>query len=145
MKDPSYSIRVAVATALNGILWDGQPVPIYDEMPDDAVENTVRILLQEISGGGERFSKCGHGGDWSQVIKVTHIFPGTARVKKDAIEYISDQILQRLSPDDNYLDISPDFSIWKTYGNIVGNQSYEDGVKKYIDRNLRITYSLVET
>lgn len=144
MKDPSYTIRVAVATALTGITWDGQPVPVYDEMPDDAAENTVRILLQEVSGGGERFSKCGYGGDWSQVIKVTHIFPGTSRVKKDAVEYISDQILQRLSPDTEYLQLSPDFAIWKTYGNVIGNQSYEDGVKKYIDRNLRITYSLVE-
>jgi hypothetical protein len=143
MKDPSYSIRVAVANVLDGITWSGTPVPIYDDMAADDAP-AIRIILQEINGGGPPSSKCGFGGDWSHVIKITHIFPGTSRIKKDALDYIGNEILTRLVPFYSSLDIGMDFVIWKVQGSVIGNQSYEDGANKYVDKNLRIIYSITE-
>jgi len=143
MKDPSYNIRVAEAELLAGILWAGNQVPVYDEMAPDTAPD-IRIIFQEINGGGAPSTKCGFGGDWSRVIKVTQIFPGTARVNKDAVDHISSEILTRLVPLYPTMDLGPEFTLWRAQGFIIGNQTYEDGSNKYIDKNIRITYSITE-
>lgn len=142
MIDPSFNIRSAVATALSGITWNGQEVVIYDEMaaPDATFP---RILLLDVTGGGARFSKCGFGADWSQVIKVSTAFSG--RVTKNPLEYISNEILSRLVPKSgDFIDIGPDFNVWDVTATLSASQSYTDGIKQYIDKNIRITYSITE-
>lgn len=142
MIDPSYNIRVAVADLLSDITNSGEPVSIFDEIVS-ADAAFPRIVLLDVSGGGARFSKCGFGNDWSQIIKVSSSFTG--RVTKNIIEQISTDILQRLVPvSGDFIDIGPDFNVWKVEGAIVGTQSYTDGIRQYIDRNIRITYSITQ-
>jgi hypothetical protein len=142
MIDPSYNIRVAVAELLADITSDGEPVPIFDEIVS-ASAGFPRIVLLDVSGGGARFSKCGFGADWSQVIKISTSFTG--RVSKNIVEQICTEVLQRLVPvSGQFIDIGADFNVWKVDGAIVGTQSYTDGIRQYIDRNIRITYSLTQ-
>jgi len=143
MRNPAQDIQNAVAIALSGITYEGQPVEIYDQLAaDDA--GFYRIVLLDVTGGGERFSKCGFGGDWSQIIKVSKAWPNGARVKKEGLNFIADEILQRLVSDSGGIDIGPSFNVWKVTGTISGDQSYGDGVKNYIDKNIRIDYSLTQ-
>lgn len=143
MRNPAQDIQNAVALALDGIVYEGQPVNVYDQMAADTAD-FYRIILLDITGGGARFSKCGFGGDWSQVIKVSKAWSIGSRVKKIGLNAITDEILQRLVPDNSNLDIGPYFSIWKIEGNVVGDLSYDDGAKIYIDKNIRINYSLTQ-
>lgn len=142
MIDPSFSIRAAVAGALSGIMWNGQEVAIYDEMAaPDAV--FPRIILLDVSGGGPRFSKCGFGGDYSQVIKVSTSFAG--RVTKNPLESICNEILTRLVPATGpYIDLGADLNLWDITATLSASQSYTDGIRQYIDKNIRITYSITE-
>lgn len=142
MRDASFSIQAAVFAALSGIIVDGEVVPVYDEM---AAPNATfpRILLLDISSSGGRIDKCTFGSDWSQVIKVSTSFPG--RVTKKQLSEISDEILSRLVPFRKpFLDIGPDFNVYNVDASIEPSQSYTDGVRQYIDKNLRITYSITE-
>jgi hypothetical protein len=142
MIDPSYNIRVAVADLLSDITSAGEPVPVFDEIVS-AVAGFPRIVLLDVSGGGARASKCGFGGDWSQVIKVSTSFTG--RVSKNVVEQLCTEVLQRLVPlSGSFIDIGPDFNVWKVEGVIIGTQNYTDGIRQYIDRNIRITYSLTQ-
>lgn len=142
MIDPSYNIRVAVADLLSDITSYGEPVPVFDEIVS-AEAGFPRIVLLDISGGGPRVSKCGFGGDYSQVIKVSTSFTG--RVSKNIVEQLCTEVLQRLVPTTgNFIDIGPDFNVWKVDGSLIGTQNYTDGVRQYIDRNIRITYSLTQ-
>lgn len=142
MKDPSTAIRIAVTAALSGILYDNKEVPIYDDMAP-AFSSFPRIILQDVTGGGDRDSKCGFGGDWSQVIKVSTSFAG--RVSKNPVEFISNEITQRLAPATGpFIDLSPEFSVWNTQARVNSTPSYSDGSLTYIDRNITITYSLTE-
>lgn len=142
MIDPSYSIRVAVADLLADIISAGQPVPIFDEIVS-AAAGFPRIVLLDVSGGGARFSKCGFGGDWSQIIKISTSFTG--RVSKNIVELLSTEVLQRLVPvSGDFINIGSDFNVWKVEGAIVSTQGYTDGIAQYIDRNIRITYSLTQ-
>jgi hypothetical protein len=142
MIDPSYDIRVAVAELLSDITSSGVPVPVFDEIVS-ADAGFPRIVLLDNSGGGPRASKCGFGGDWSQVIKISTSFTG--RVSKNVVELLSTEVLQRLVPaSGQFINIGPDFNVWKVDGAIIGTQSYTDGVQQYIDRNIRITYSLTQ-
>jgi hypothetical protein len=142
MINPGYDIQIAAWEALQGIEWNGQPVPIFDEIVEDGA-GFPRIVLLEVAGGGDRFTKCGFGADWSQLIKVTMAWPVTSRVNKQAINDIADQILQRLVPNDGNL-VVPGIAIWKTFGNVLNDANYGDGAMNYIDKNIRITYSLTE-
>lgn len=142
MIDPSYNIRVAVADLLADITSAGQPVLVFDEIVS-AEAGFPRIVLLDVSGGGARFSKCGFGADWSQIIKVSTSFTG--RVSKNVVELLCTEVLQRLVPSaGSFIDIGPDFNVWKVDGAIVSTQSYTDGIRQYIDRNIRITYSLTQ-
>lgn len=144
MRNPGRDIQDAVAITLAGITWDGEPVAIFDELAaNDAT--FPRIILLEITGGGARDSKCGFGGDWSQLIKVSMAWPSTSRVKKNILYSITDDILQRLVPENSELNVGPDFNIWKIDGLVMSDQNYTDGAKNYIDKNIRITYSLTES
>jgi hypothetical protein len=143
MRNPAQDIQNTVSLLLTGIFYEGQPVEIYDQLAaDDA--GFYRIILLDVTGGGPRYSKCGFGGDWTQQIKISKSWPTGARVKKEGLNYIADEILQRLVPGNSALDIGPGFSIWKVEGNVLGDQSYSDGAKTYIDKNIRIDYSLIQ-
>lgn len=142
MRDPSYNIRVAVADLLTGIQYNGTTVFVFDEIvaPDAGFP---RIVLLDVSGGGARLTKCGFGADWSQVIKVCSSFTG--RVTKNMIDIISNEVLSRLVPfTGDFIDIGPDFHVWNVEASVIGVQNYTDGSKQFIDKNLRITYSLTE-
>lgn len=142
MNDPSYDIRVAVAGLLSDIIYNASPVPVFDEIVS-ADAGFPRIVLLDVSGGGARFTKCGFGANWSQIIKVSTSFTG--RVSKNAVELISKEILERLVPlSGDFIDIGPDFNVWKVDGAIVSTQTYQDGIRQYIDKNIRITYSLTQ-
>lgn len=142
MINPGTNIRVAVAELLSGLVYDGRPVLVFDEIVG-AEAGFPRIVLMDVSGGGARFSKCGFGGDWRQSIKVSTTFNG--RVSKNIAEDISNQILQTLVPHTGpFIDIGPDFNVWKVEGDILGTQSYQDAIRQYIDINIRITYSLTQ-
>lgn len=142
MNDPSYNIQTAVFSALSGITWEGQEILVYDEMAaPDAI--FPRILLLDVTGGGARDSKCSFGGEWTQTIKVSNSFPG--RVTKKGISAICNEILNRLVPlHGPWLDIGAPFNIWFVEGNSLPSQSYTDGIRQYIDKNIRITYYLTE-
>jgi len=144
MRNPAYDIQDKSYTALAGnLLVDSQNIEVFDEFTDD---NAVfpRVILEGITGGGPVFTKCGFGGDWFQNIKVSDRFQG--RVTKNRVNKIADQILQILAPKDGpFIDVAPDFTVWKAYGNILNTLSYDDGVNKYIDINIQITYSITES
>jgi|SRR5882724_3374118 len=144
MRNPSYDIRIAAANILSGITWNSQLVEIFDELAADE-GGFPRIVLLEVTGGGPRDSKCGFGGDWNQLIKITMAWPSTSRATKNVVDLITDEIFQRLVPGDSQMNIGPDFSIWKIEGLDLGNQNYSDGAKNYVDKNIRITYSLTES
>lgn len=142
MKYPGTNIRVAVYDLIKNILVGGVPVPVYDEQtaPDAGFP---RIVLLSVAGGGSRNSKCGFGGDWSQNIKVTTAYRG--RVTKNEAEGIANEILDILVPaSSDFIDIGPDFSVWKVEGNVLNSAGYSDNVRTFIDVDLRITYSLTE-
>lgn len=143
MKDPGYNIRVAVAQALSGLSVDGRPVDVYDELAEDNA-TFPRVILLDVIGSDNDNSKCGWGGDWSQTIKISDRFAGG--VTKNRVDDISNQIMEILvqTAPSAVIDLSPDFSVWNTSGNVIGTQRYEDGVTKYIDKNIRITFSLTE-
>ena len=143
MRDPSYNIRVAVADALAGITIDGSPVPIFDSLAQDDA-TFPRVILLDTIGSDNDNTKCGWGGDWSQTIKISDQFFGG--VTKNRVDNISNQIFEALVNTDPALiiDLSPEFSVWNTSGNVIGNQQYQDGAVKYIDKNIRITFSLTE-
>lgn len=144
MRNPAYSIREASYNALEGVItYEGNAVPVYDTQTDDSAV-FPRIILQGITGGGDAFSKCGFGGDWFQSIKISAAFKG--RVTQNVVDQISDDVLQVLAPHKGpYLNISPEFNIWKTFAQVLNVQNYTDGAVKYIDLNLQITYSLTES
>lgn len=142
MKYPGTAIREAVYNLISAITSEGKVVKVYDEItaPDAGFP---RILLQDVSGGGPRDSKCGFGGDWTQTIKVTTAFKN--RVTKNIGEDVANEILELLVPrSGDFLSIGPDFNIWKVEGALTGTVSYSDGVRTYVDNNIRITYSLTE-
>lgn len=144
MRDPSLQLRTQIATRLSDIYLEiGQPpVGVYDELAQD---NAIypRIILLDCIGGDSDNSKCGWGGDWAQTIKISDSFYGGA--SKNKIDGLSDIILQRLVVTDPFSMLPlPDFSIWNVQGNVIFTQRYSDGTRKYIDKNIRITFSLTE-
>lgn len=143
MKDPSENIRVAVANALSGLTINGQPVAVYDELAEDTA-TYPRVILLDVSGTNNDDSKCGFGGDWSQTIKISDAFTGG--VTKNRIDQLSNDILEILvtTIPGSIIDLQPDFTVWNVSGNVIGNQRYADGTRKYIDKNIRITYSLTQ-
>lgn len=143
MKDPALNIRTAVAEALAGLTVDGRPVVVYDDLAEDTA-TFPRVILMDVIGSDNDNSKCGWGGDWSQTIKISDRFTGG--VSKNRIDDISNQIMEILvqTAPSAIIDLSPDFSVWNVSGNVVGNQRYQDGVTKYVDKNIRITFSLTE-
>lgn len=134
MKDPSYNIRVAVAQLLSAIEYNGQEVFVFDEIVSlDA--GYPRIVLLDVSSGGGRLTKCGFGADWSQVIKVCSSFTG--RVSKNMIDIISSEVLDRLVPfTGDFLDVGPEFHIWNVNAAVIGLQTYSDGIRQYVDKNI---------
>lgn len=144
MRDPSYDIREAIAITLAGITVgpDFTPVIVYDDIADD---NAVypRIILLDCIGGDTDNSKCGWGGDWFQTIKISDAMTGG--VTKNRVDNIADEIFQRLVQTDPTLIISlADFHIWNVQGNAINTQRYGDQTRKYIDKNIRINFSLTE-
>lgn len=143
MRSPAYDIRVAVADTLEGITYEGSPVNVYDELADpDGLY--PRIILLDVSGpslnGG---TKCGFGGEYSQVIKVTDSFTGGAT--KTRVEQLVNEILERLVPFNGpYINLEPNFKVWNVEGAEQPSQSYTSGKRQYVDKNIRITYSLTE-
>lgn len=144
MRDPSLQLRTAIWQAISDIHMEiGQPaVGVYDELAQDNA-TYPRIILLDCIGGDNDNSKCGFGGDWSQTIKISDSFTGGA--SKNTIDGLSDIIMQRLVVTDplGILPL-PDFDIWNVQGSVVFTQRYSDGTRKYIDKNLRITFSLTE-
>lgn len=144
MKDPSLQLRVAIWGAISDIYLEiGQPaVGVYDELAQDNA-TYPRIILLDCIGGDNDNSKCGWGGDWAQTIKISDSFTGGA--SKNTIDGLSDIIFQRLVRT-NPLDMIalPDYEIWNIQGNVVFTQRYSDATRKYIDKNIRITFSLTE-
>lgn len=142
MRDPSLQIRVAIEAALAGLTIDSLPVSIYDELAQDNA-TYPRVILLDCIGGDNDNSKCGWGGDWTQTIKVSDAFTGG--VTKNRVDGLTDEIFQRLVQTDPTLIMSlPDFDIWNTQGNVAFTQRYSDATRKYIDKNIRITFSLTE-
>lgn len=142
MKYPATAIRVAVYDAIKNIDFNGSVVPVFDDMASPEA-GFPRIILLDVSGGGARNSKCGFGNDWSQSIKVTTSFTG--RVTKNVGELISNEIFEILVPAGGpFIDLSPDFSVWKVEGTMLNVSRYSDGIRSYVDNNIRITYSLTE-
>ncbi len=142
MKYPGSNIRIGIYDAISNITYDSVPVLVYD---DQAAPDAVfpRVILLDVTGGGPRNSKCGFGGDWSITIKVTTSFVG--RVTKNIGDDISNQILDILVPaTGTFIDLSPEFSVWKVEGSVLNVSRYSDGTRTYVDHNLRITYSLTE-
>lgn len=144
MRDPSLQLKEAVALGLSDIFLEiGQPaVGVYDELaPDNSIY--PRIILLDCIGGDSDNSKCGWGGDWTQTIKISDSFYGG--VTRNTIDGLSDIIFQRLVQTDPALMISlPSFSVWNIQANVVFTQRYSDTNRKYIDKNIRITFSLTE-
>lgn len=144
MRDPSLQLRTAIWSRISDIYLEiGKPaVGVYDELAqDDAIY--PRIILLDCIGGDSDNSKCGWGGDWSQTIKISDAFTGGA--SKNTIDGLSDIIINRLvATDPGQMLVLPDFSIWNVQGNVVFTQRYSDATRKYIDKNLRITFSLTE-
>lgn len=142
MRDPSYQIRVAIADILADLTISAVPVIVYDELSQDDA-NYPRIILLDCIGGDNDNSKCGWGGDWTQTIKVSDAFTGG--VTKNRVDQLTDEIFQRLVQTEPALIMAlPDFDIWNTQGNVVFTQRYSDATRKYIDKNIRITFSLTE-
>lgn len=145
MRSPAELIRSASFLAVsNGIGFvAGVDVIVYDAF---ALDNAVfpRVILQGITGGGPKFSKCGFGGDWFQSIKISSAFRmgGTTNYN----ETIVDNILEVLCPPNGpYLNLGEPFHIWNAYGQILNTLTYDDGVVKYIDTDIQITYSITES
>lgn len=142
MRDPSYQIRVAIEAVLAGLTIDSVPVQIYDELAQDNA-TYPRVILLDCIGGDNDNSKCGWGGDWTQTIKISDAFTGG--VSKNRVDLLSDEILNRLvQTDPDSIVALTDFDIWNTQGNVIFTQRYSDGTRKYIDKNIRITFSLTE-
>lgn len=137
MRDASYQLRVATAAALQDA-----GLTVYDMYADD---NAVfpRIILNGVSALQTNFNKCGFVHDYNQSIKVTQSF--AAGATSNTVDQLTDQILSILAPFNvsGYL-VLPDFNIWRVNTQIVGTLQYTDGVRKYIDKNLNIVYSITE-
>lgn len=143
MRNPAYDIRVASFDALDGsITYNGEIVPVYDTNSED-VAGFPRIILQGITGGGPRMSKCGFGSNWFQSIKISSMFKGG--LTQNEVDIISDELLQILCPVSRpFLDLSPNFNVWQVESQVLNIQNYTDGASKYIDLDIQITYSLTE-
>lgn len=145
MRDPSYPLRIAVKQALTGIEYEGAEVPVFDMLTDDMM-GFPRIIIGPLSGNGTRESKCGFGSTWQQNIKISSAFGGSEMVTQDVVDIISDLILEILVPfSAPFIDLSAaDFDVWDVTASIPGSLVYEDGARKYIDKNLIISYTITE-
>jgi len=154
MKDPAEALRIATVNALQAgnisytIVVGGTPVtyadvPIFDEFTEDNT-SFPRIIIQDAQVGPQQGSKIGFRANCTQVIKVTMAFPGSGGVTKNITDNISSQIMQLLvpSPQGPFMDLGPDFKIMLAVVAGAVNQSYQDAERKYIDRNVRITYTI---
>jgi len=136
MNSPSYDIRIQSYLALESISYNGKAVKVFDEFAD-SYANFPRIMLLDVTQTLSVDSKCGFAGDWAQTIKITDSI--TAARSKNRIELITKDILQRLVPFKGpYIDLSPYFIVWNVLANEQSSQSYTDGVRQYIDKNIRI-------
>lgn len=140
MKDASQTLRVSVWGVITNI--PGFPINAYDlQAPDDAT--FPRVIIESITKGGTVRSKCGFGADWNIQLKISDSFTG--RINQTQIDHITQEILRVLVPHQQaLLPELIDFKIWKADATILSVLDYEDKTRKYIDKNIQITYSLTE-
>lgn len=145
MRDPSLQVRTAVTEALQGIEYNGTPIPIFDFLTDD-MSSFPRIILLPLSGSGARQSKCEFGSTWQLQIKISSAFAGNAMVTQDIVDDISDKILQILVPfSEPFLDLNDSsLAVWDVVASIPGSLVYEDKARKYVDKNLIISFTIQE-
>lgn len=142
MKHPGYAIREAVTTALMPLVDAGYSVGIFDEATTPNA-GFPRIVMLGLNGGGPRLSKCGFGGSWSQLIKVTD--STTGGLSKNKAEQLASMVMEILVPQlGPFIDLSPDFNVWKVEATAAGVTSYADAQRKYIDININVNYFLTE-
>lgn len=143
MKDPSKDIRVGIVSALNGLLFNGEPIPCRDSFADN-IDAFPRIIVSDI-GGSEDGSKSQFMYDYIATIKISTRFEinGTS----NHADSISSDILDILmpSPAGPYLDINGGFRIYRIDLDSSSPQAYYLKPYKYFDRNIRINIKLEQT
>jgi hypothetical protein len=143
MRSPALPIRVLAYEALvNRISLIDYIVPVYDGFAPDT-GTFPRIVIQGVSGGGGRFTKCAWGDDWFLSVKVSSTFKSgvTQNVNDTIVDLIFELLLPLNGP---YLEIGVPFYVWNASGQILNTLLYEDGVSKYIDTDLQFTFSITE-
>lgn len=140
MRDPSTDIRVAIVEKINNEAIF--PISIYDtQAPDDGL--FPRVIIQSVTKGTDRRTKCGFGADWNIQLKISARFNG--RINSKEVEDISNEILYLLVPlETSAYPVLTNFKIWNANGSVLSDLDYEDGSAKYKDKNIQITYSLTE-
>lgn len=141
MRNAAYEIRVSSFVGLLGKL--PSDVLVYDTfaIPTAAFP---RVVLQQVTGGGQRLTKCGFGADWFQSIKVSNKFKASAGATQNENDRIVDAIFKALVPMNGPYITMENFHCWQAIGQVLNVLNYTDGADNYIDTDIQITYSLTQ-
>jgi|ERR1044072_2215975 hypothetical protein len=140
MKDPSYTIRNAYYTLLNGQLTsEGNNVPVYDEhAPAEAPAVYVLLGAQTTF---QRGSRTGFITNCSIIVNVVTRFPAAEQGNKKQADDIANQITQIINPDPvTQIDLSPDFFCIATNVEGSNSSSSHDQVYKYNEKAVRFSH-----
>lgn len=135
------ALQTAIYDALAGqISYNAAPVDIFDEIAALGA-GFPRVIIQAISNGPQEGSKDSFRSECSVLLKVSTAF--FQDVTKTINDSIANQIASILipSPKGPFLNVEG-FSVLLVQLAGTSSQSYQDQFQKYLDKNIRIQFTL---